>query len=282
MFAVLSLALFNTLAFGQREIVFLTPEKEGMKGNVKEVKMYECEIDYENHSVLRNKKKLSSDSWYNHKGYIEKKTHIIGNVQSNTNYQYVYDKDRISIIDINSYDTEDGIQGNVKKIKVTYDYDKEGRTHQITALDVYQNQEVYFRYFHYTTNGELFIDDFERDRSPMLSGRYKIDDDHPLYLHMSRGKNIIRHSYVYNDAGQKTADKILNNHGDWSISVSYEYDDKGNVTKQTNYREDGTVLNEYYYSYKYDTKGNWMEKETKYSDIGFTSRCEIREITYYK
>ena len=53
-----------------------------------------------------------------------------------------------------------------------------------------------------------------------------------------------------------------------------------NIIKEIFYNVDGSVSNEKTFSYKYDSYGNWIRKESKGKGT-FDNRIEEREIIYY-
>jgi hypothetical protein len=72
---------------------------------------------------------------------------------------------------------------------------------------------------------------------------------------------------------------------DWS--VLYSFDEKGHLIKLA--RDGGSFKSTYVYSYKYDRRGNWVEREERYvknvdasgQAIGTPGMVTFRVITYY-
>jgi len=58
--------------------------------------------------------------------------------------------------------------------------------------------------------------------------------------------------------------------------ITYKYDDKDNMIQETKYAADGTVKEDYTYTYDFDKKGNWTRRKKMQNG----TVVEIRERQY--
>jgi hypothetical protein len=147
-------------------------------------------------------------------------------------------------------------------------YDKDGNNiaNQVLADDndkniIFSNKSTYNKkgnrvsYFNYVGQGNLNGKTF-----------YKYDSVNNVIGECSYyydGTFISVSKYTYDNKGNKITYKdydYLN--GKKLIQNRYmEYDDKGNMTKETKYYINGELPSETTYKYEYDNKGNWIKKK---------------------
>lgn len=176
--------------------------------------------------------------------------------------------------------------GKVKK-RILFDeavglYNEKG---QVIEKSEYNNADGSLTYkwlYEYDENGALKeIKRFDEN------GQY---DRRHVFTHDDRGNekgewiydadSILRSqwSYGYDTQGNQTE---VNEHGIWGVrKKEYQYDDKGNITREVIYTPEGSVEYTYTYEYRYtfDKKKNWIKKVIYAND----SPLEIveREIEY--
>ena len=99
-------------------------------------------------------------------------------------------------------------------------------------------------------------------------------------LYVWNGKHCDHIRISINSAGLPEMTKKETEYGGWYIYVQRSFDSQNNIIKEIFYNVDGSVSNEKTFSYKYDSYGNWIRKESKGKGT-FDNRIEEREIIYY-
>ncbi len=177
-------------------------------------------------------------------------------LKDETTYKYDNDGNKIEEYEhIPKYIDDEGYQlynelEHSSYRKITYEYDTNGRIKGRTREDEYDNDWLYYKY---DTNGNI------REEGSGVDWRtYKYDDNN---------NNI--ESIWYYSGGVMSKD-------------SYKYDDNHNVIENIEYDdEDEQIINkEYSYEYEYDKKGNWT-KQIVYEDH-FPKKVIERTIEYFE
>ena len=99
-------------------------------------------------------------------------------------------------------------------------------------------------------------------------------------LYVWNGKHCDHIRISINSAGLPEMAEKETEYGGWYIYVQRSFDSQNNIIKEIFYNVDGSVSNEKTFSYKYDSYGNWIRKESKGKGT-FDNRIEEREIIYY-
>lgn len=136
---------------------------------------------------------------------------------------------------------------------------------------------------------------FNTNEGMLLKNTYKYD----------RKRNIVeqggsfkkKFTYEYDEKGNKTKEIICDFDGGLICTITYVFDEKGNKTERSVYDSKGNLERKYiyiddkikkelsgikrknFYYYKYDQKGNWIEKIEYENDI--PTKITEREIEYY-
>jgi hypothetical protein len=94
--------------------------------------------------------------------------------------------------------------------------------------------------------------------------------------------------FFYNDKGWWTKRIVYKSDGSIEDNTTFEHDDIGNVIKETKYDQSGNYLYSHLFKYSFDKFGNWVEKQTTYTELGkdgkVVSRPDVvvyRVITYF-
>lgn len=72
---------------------------------------------------------------------------------------------------------------------------------------------------------------------------------------------------VYNDKQQWVMKSMFRASGSPDGIAEFSYNDKGYLSKETRYDDNGSYLFAHMFSYKYDSKGNWFERLDTYTQI---------------
>lgn len=128
---------------------------------------------------------------------------------------------------------------------------------------------------------------FNTNEGLLLKNTYKYD----------RKRNIVeqggsfkkKFTYEYDEKGNKTKEIICDFDGGLICTITYVFDEKGNKTERNVYDSKGNLERKYSYKfddlfdnfhqYKYDQKGNWIEKIEYENDV--PKVIIEREIEYY-
>ena len=94
----------------------------------------------------------------------------------------------------------------------------------------------------------------------------------------SENNFLSRYSYTYDSIGNKIENSRYSTEGNLDKKINYIYDVNKNLIEEIQIAGDGSKQN-YYYTYLFDKKGNWIQKISFKGKIAdsFVSR----EIGYY-
>lgn len=166
-------------------------------------------------------------------------------------FQYIYD-DENNLIEERDYWKEGSLSW-----RRLYQYDS--NRNKIEELVYTGDDELRHKYrYQYDKKGNVTLKmDFFEDTIHWRSTQYLYDEN----------KNLIE-TNIYNMPGNKLKDKI-----------KFNYDKSGNVTEETRYSSDGSVMNKVTYELMYDETGNWEKKvEIRNGSLFCTTK---RQIVYF-
>lgn len=93
---------------------------------------------------------------------------------------------------------------------------------------------------------------------------------------------------TFNEKGELIERLTLKHDGSPDHKIIYSYDDKGNLTKEAHYNEKNVYSWAHLYSYKFDNRGNWVERKDMYTQPDREAKSDdrawmmtYRVITYY-
>lgn len=256
-----------------------TREMDGLKGPVKLIKYGEVKERSMGKLVI-NEDNLSFEIQYNSKGqktyegygyefYYENNKVVekrIGNLPTGDSswsqcrqWKYSYnDKGQLVFVKFIDYEGSSEEDPNWTK---TITYDDKGRLKEVATKT---NKDISNAVFVYDNKGRV-SKIYTQDKNGIDMGLTELKYDANGFLINPE------HQYIYDKYG-----RVIYENNDEKIT--YEYDSKGYLVKrvETDYR--GTVV--FTYSYKYDPKGNWIQRETFRS--GKSDKVEARFIYYYE
>ena len=148
----------------------------------------------------------------------------------------------------------------VLKEKAIWEYDKYGNQ---TKRDLYK----------YLSNGDFDTKltlKYEYDRKGRITGNYRFSNDtvisyKSLFEYKKRGKEKIAFIYLHGK--------------DFSNKEVTVYNKKNNIKAEKKYRN-GKIDYQITYTYKYDEKGNWIERKRYYNER--LAGLKKRTFTYYE
>ncbi len=103
-----------------------------------------------------------------------------------------------------------------------------------------------------------------------------------MYHDQGKEPSILIIVYTFNSKGQAVERTSLNAARSLTHRIVYSYDDRGNLSREAHYNG----KNEYgwtnFYTYKLDVKGNWIEREERYTETDREPKPddEARTVTY--
>lgn len=224
-------------------------EDEELKGKVKTV---ETETEDLSGTWADGKRKPSSTSYYNEKGYLTKRESYDyrGNLDTITVYGYI-DGDRVS-----------------SSKYIEHEYNPPPMMMAPTAPG--QAKPKYDSRYSYKFK-------FKYDDKRNLIEKTWYSNDGSLWLR-----------YVYNFKGNQKEELVYSKDGSLNQKYIYALDAKGNEIEETVYEtKDDSVRSKYSYVYEFDPKGNWTKRTTskqitKDGKSSFTPySVTYRTVTYY-
>ena len=103
-----------------------------------------------------------------------------------------------------------------------------------------------------------------------------------MYYDQGKEPSVLIIVYTFNSKGQAIERTSLNADRSLTHRIVYSYDDRGNLSREAHYHG----KNEYgwtnFYAYKLDSKGNWVEREERYTETNREPNPadEARTVTY--
>lgn len=223
---------------------------EKIYGKVKSIRITDYRAKNIDSKDIKIKEKLAYHIInYNNNGQKVEENSNYYNKRSNTKTIYIYNNQ-------NNLSEQITYEGNILSKKINYQYNDKNQiiVETIVITDEVEIQKVIYKY---DNNGNK------------IEGLYYIDeklDDKFLYTYHNNYKTIKEYSSYKN--------------GEYKHESIYEYNEKGNLTKDIyiDYNINMDIKVEYKYI-KYDKKDNWTERILFLN--GFIDTFSKREIEYY-
>ncbi len=171
--------------------------------------------------------------------------------QNGNFYKIIYDSENEKSEVVFEYDQQQNLIGrsvyieNILKEKAVWEYDKNRNK---TKRDLYR----------YSSNGDFDIKltlQYEYDRKGRIIANYRFEDDTISYKSL----------FEYKKKGKEKIAFIYLNGRDFSNKETIIYNNKNNIIAEKNYRN-GKIKYQITYNYKYDAKGNWIERKRFYNE----------------
>jgi hypothetical protein len=93
------------------------------------------------------------------------------------------------------------------------------------------------------------------------------------------GSFFLKYTFTYDANGNMTEWLQLSNKDEIMGKFVFKYDNKNNIIEETRYNRDGSVKDAFTYSYEFDSKGNWTRQ--KRIKNGSVVEVRKREYKYY-
>ena len=108
---------------------------------------------------------------------------------------------------------------------------------------------------------------------------YKYRSDETFEEVMKENSHGVKDRHKYDENGLKVEHAYSRDGNNWQVLEVREYNRQGDQIKRVSFTKEGDLLKDRSFEYKYDDKGNWIEKIKKYGDrISMTTK---RTIEYY-
>jgi len=219
------------------------------------------------------------------------------------------DSKRIAVYDKNGNVESDRYKGDVKPENPSYIYDQNGNFSKIIYDSENEKSEVIFEYdqqqniigrsvyteeiieekavweydknrnktkrdlYRYSPNGDLDAKltlQYEYDRKGRIIANYRFANDtityKSLFEYKKKGKEKIAFVYLHGE--------------DFSYREATIYNKKNDIIAEKKYHQSGKLNYQITYTYKYDIKGNWIEKKRFYNER--LAELSKRNIEYYE
>ena len=158
-----------------------------------------------------------------------------------------------------------------------YLYDKKGRLVVIREYSP-DGTLAYKRLLNYNVQGRPNQWSHYAGESKLIATEVYLYDHEKRTTTVSRDKS--KTVFFYNEKGWWTKRMVYLADGSIEDHTTFEHDDKGNVTKETKYDKQGNYLYANLFTYKFDKFGNWIEKETTYTQLGDDQIPRSRTVMY--
>jgi len=258
-----------------------------LKGKVRSIKRYSYEVSSKFGEIIKGRVIEAKESFYNPEG---NKTEIIeydDNGKLTQKDEFSYNSQNLIKISI-----ETNLQFDIKDtLSYNYSYYKPDKIKEIKILKsngslknkiLYNEQDYVKEDIVYRANGKPFIgNSYLYD-----STGNKIEMKRTYYRKDIRTSKI---EFSYNKNNNIAKQTEYKQDGSILKTIIYEYDTKGNVVKEipssTHYVNDNLEIVEdkskvtYTYKYEFDSKHNWLKKITYINDM--PTNMDIRTIEYY-
>jgi hypothetical protein len=176
-----------------------------------------------------------------------------------------------------------------------YAYDSAGKLFQVVTYDPDGSYRQKIRFI-YDAKGRLFEEIAYGQGDTMFSKSiYTYDVEKrstTMMLTTYYEGRVIPPSksvFTYNAKGQWIKRMVYDSKGAITDNTAFDYDEKGNLVKETRYDEKGAYSYAHTFSYKFDSHGNWIERQMTYTQLGENGKAisqsdmvTYRVITYYE
>jgi YD repeat-containing protein len=261
-------SLFQTVSFAQN----YNCKEMGLKGNVKNIRETQYKMNEVNPGL--NEILLTTISFNKNCQKIEETTTDVGGDLKN-NHKISYDKSGNIISENKETPTVNG----VFLTKYKYNASK-----QLINKEVISNKRIIATYiYHYDDKGNAVKKEIQKELGLLdihnENFDCKYDDNHRLIeeIHLD-GKEYKKTGYQYNEKDQITRRTEYNERGGITYESIFVYDELDNLSTETaTYRDNKTF--DYSYIYEYDNQGNWINKRSLSDEKTYS--LQIRIITYF-
>ncbi|MCL2650249.1 MAG: hypothetical protein FWD60_04375 [Candidatus Azobacteroides sp.] len=146
------------------------------------------------------------------------------------------------------------------------------------------SQKVLYKYNNDTTNRE----ELTYDSSENLTSKWLVCDKNDIPLESySYYKSLFGYDektvYKHDNTGKETYQASYKDYGNGYVKDAEEfYNENGDIIMEKSYGNADNGVIDYTYQYKYDKKGNWIEKIVFETEAKIVSSIIEREIEYYE
>jgi YD repeat-containing protein len=261
-------SLFITVSVAQNN----TCKEMGLTGKVKNIRETQYKLNDVNPGL--NEVLLTTFSFNKNCQKIEETTTDVGGELKN-NHKIFYDKS--GNITSESKETPT-VNGNFLT-KYKYDSSKRLTKKEITS----KGRLIATHIYHYDDKGNVVKREIQKKLGllDIFNETFdcKYDENHRLIeeIHLD-GDSYIKTTYEYNEKDQIVRQTEYNTRGGITYESEFVYDELDNLSTETaTYRGNKTF--DYSYVYEYDNQGNWINKRSLSNEKTFS--LQIRIITYY-
>jgi|SRR5690554_1154702 len=213
---------------------------------------------------------------YDKKGNLIKENKYNSNEKLESKKIYKYD-DKLNLIELNKYNSERILESKEiyrydykENMVESNEYNSDG-TLESKGIYEYNDKENLTEGKLYYSNGKLYYEFIQKrsDKGNMVEKNYWYSFD---------GASEINYILKYDEKCNLIESKMYHNKELEHTRVC-KYDENNNQIEENRYDSFGKLIEVQKYKYKYDDKGNWMEKIEYENDI--PKKITEREIEYY-
>lgn len=171
-----------------------------------------------------------------------------------------------------------------------YSYDSDGNLLERARYGPGGVPRWWTQYEHDTAQNRMLWTTYYSDGRILRQGEEQYDEDGRLALEVHRDEVKETYQevrYAYDTQGRPISERTSDSDGSLLSVRRIRYDELGNIAEETESRFDGTLTRRVLYQYRYDERGNWIErtiserKKPQFGPVLTTERAHRRVIVYY-
>lgn len=239
-----------SVAFGQNPK--MNREKDNLKGNVKSVKSTSFRIEKQNgkNQKVGQLSGFNTLEVFDNQGYKLHGIRLSNEGKSQESWAYTYDSKK-NLLEVTIYDPNKQIREVLK-----YSYNPQTLTGEVMGYDA---------------NGKF---------SGKQVATYDKKGNKISEISLDEKENFLLKMESTYDAKSNLLEKSFEDKESKKVRLKYVYDKHNNVVEENYYGEGNQLYGQKIFSYKYDSKGNWIERTEQI--YGVENVLTQREIIYFK
>lgn len=176
------------------------------------------------------------------------------------------------------------LDGSVEGVYM-FNYDEKGRLIEEVGGDV-ERKYLTKMIYQYDNKGRMIEENLWTPEyaHPIHTTTHEYDEkgiqtESIIWYTSKKNRVMWKYVYEYNDKGQQSVETLYKEDGSLERKNLYEYNDKGDMISEI-VESDRFDTSVYTYNYEYDEKGNWIRRIL--TDRGETTQIMERTIEYYE
>jgi hypothetical protein len=258
------------LLFTPLMVVSQTLVDNPIKGSVKSIELKHFLVGNDG---IDSYHKYYTVTWFNHDGKVSSIYHYGDDEIWDVKEVYEYGSNK-KLTTLTTYS-----KGNVLDTKISYEYHENGKLKLEKKTD-HKGKAQYQTNFIYNENALISKQQWFTEIDYTLKENYTYNEEGFI----NRADKVSKTGtsselYLYNDQGQLTDKGEYDTSQQLYSTTIYTYNAQGDKTALYKYNEEGALTYFEQYEYKYDSQGNWIERNSY--EKGIYTHVEKRTIKYF-